>query len=821
SAGTYTICAAAIHGDATKQTAKRTIAVAAEGSSFITISKPANNEIVLLEDDTGNIWHSVPLESGVKGGVGGVNNLDYISIVVAPNCGNLNAYDYASSAADKINNPTSTLNKDLTLGCISGPHKICVAGIKVVDNVPTIKSSAERSVEIIPLYDCASMSGNLIMETQKAYLAGITGMAAAPPVTGTVNVDLDFNPGALSAFGTGISAKIKADGVQVGTCSGSTCANDVQVPATTKTVQIVTTFRGHEFTKTINLQPVEDTTPPSLSVSAVGNDTSSPYETTRNQFNIIITSNEDISTTGFASLTSGCGISTSDMGWREMGLQCRGGCPHGYIDPCTRMNSRTYECPVTVSADGQHERHISCTDTSLNENSASNNLDVTFTKTSGAVTLDHIELNPKDPTISTSQTFTVTLHYTDGTSRTIGPAETTTGSTYFTCRVVDGRGHFQHVPAPVCAFYPGSTSGTDTIEARVVEGGVTKTDTTTVTYVKPCKLKSAHLSFSDENFNGKVDPGENVNILTTFEGDCTNVDTIQIDAGGDGCNIEYSGGDIAGITKQLSLASTDTTFYKSYSWNVPSIPTACEGATVSGIAAALWDGPYPGTSPQIGNTLLSVSGSFTFAGSIENPCEDEVDGARPTGCDGANSACVAEDCCGDEPDEAYRTCSSSGIENWGQGCTSADKNCCSGATDCIDPFYQTCISSGTGHVISTSGSGTDMKAYCNSGRWEDCDGFISACGTGICGLGAGVRSGETSAHGEYSSSDISSSKAECCGDDANEYYITSAGPQGFVSVARCCNSPTDCVDVDQKCRSRGSRSYGPPWTCGDNNRWVV
>ncbi|GEM_PF-3841583 len=126
----------------------------------------------------------------------------------------------------------------------------------------------------------------------------------------------------------------------------------------------------------------------------------------------------------------------------------------------------------------------------------------------------------------------------------------------------------------------------------------------------PCTLSSASISLNDANTNSKADAGETVTISGTISGDCSQANHFQIDArSSDGtCNIQYTGGDMSGITKQNPSLSGTTI---SGTWTIPTVPPDCQGKTVSATTAGLWNGA-PGTG-TLATGSSSVAGSLSFA----------------------------------------------------------------------------------------------------------------------------------------------------------------------------------------------------------------
>ncbi|MBI2550557.1 carboxypeptidase regulatory-like domain-containing protein [Candidatus Woesearchaeota archaeon] len=98
-----------------------------------------------------------------------------------------------------------------------------------------------------------------------------------------------------------------------------------------------------------------------------------------------------------------------------------------------------------------------------------------------------------------------------------------------------------------------------------------------------------------------------------------------------------------------------------------------------------------------------------------------------------------------------------------------------------------------------------------NGKWYDCDNSKGACDepkvNGRCGL-TWVAGGEAAAFGEYDTG----TSTECCGDDSNEKYRSTA--KGGTTYSACCNLATDCVDVGNACVPTGTQSGGFICTSG-------
>jgi len=154
------------------------------------------------------------------------------------------------------------------------------------------------------------------------------------------------------------------------------------------------------------------------------------------------------------------------------------------------------------------------------------------------------------------------------------------------------------------------------------------------------------------------------------------------------------------------------------------------------------------------------------------------------------------ECCGDDSNENY--CQ----ENTYSEEIAFDNNeqaCCNAQSDCTANFL--CYTKENVHG-NLNFNNNDNYAYCHTlGKWGDCDSFIdTTCGSSVCGSISGVKSGESSAHGEYTLAQINSKIQKCCGDDLNEHYNTrnlnpyekgTSLPQDSNDEA-CCNED-DCV----------------------------
>ncbi len=134
------------------------------------------------------------------------------------------------------------------------------------------------------------------------------------------------------------------------------------------------------------------------------------------------------------------------------------------------------------------------------------------------------------------------------------------------------------------------------------------TTTTTTTTIPACTISAASIT---PNCGGGVssycEEGETISMSGTISGDCSAVDFFQIDADS-GCDIQYDGGDMQGIFDATPTIGSTI----SGTWTIPQVPLACQGVTVTGTGAGLYDGGPPDTGVNVAFTS-SVSGSVRFA----------------------------------------------------------------------------------------------------------------------------------------------------------------------------------------------------------------
>ncbi len=167
-------------------------------------------------------------------------------------------------------------------------------------------------------------------------------------------------------------------------------------------------------------------------------------------------------------------------------------------------------------------------------------------------------------------------------------------------------------------------------------------------------------------------------------------------------------------------------------------------------------------------------------------------------------------CCGDDAGESYYwydqfggdACNDITVEDClGRPDDLTDDVCCDSATDCV--LNDICFDQGTG-PYDLDGDGVP-GAYCQwtNRKWRDCDTSEAACiSADRCGSKDWAAGGESATFGEYDTG----SETECCGDDAGEFYIDTAGNTA------CCDDATDTVDATGACQD----GVPPESICNDD-----
>ena len=129
--------------------------------------------------------------------------------------------------------------------------------------------------------------------------------------------------------------------------------------------------------------------------------------------------------------------------------------------------------------------------------------------------------------------------------------------------------------------------------------------TTTTTTLPPCGLS---LETVTNNCTGSIcQQGDLVYLNGTLNGSalCGNATMYQIDGYGLNCSVQFTGGDMPGVTGNVSILNPYT--WATSAWTVPSIPNNCLAVNVTAGYAALWQGD-PGVGTKISQ---SPSGNAT------------------------------------------------------------------------------------------------------------------------------------------------------------------------------------------------------------------
>ena len=153
--------------------------------------------------------------------------------------------------------------------------------------------------------------------------------------------------------------------------------------------------------------------------------------------------------------------------------------------------------------------------------------------------------------------------------------------------------------------------GSSMITVTGTGGSLTRTTTFTLTVnAQPvCTLTSASITpVCSGGSSTNCEQGESVTMTGMYTGACEAADFFQIDASATGCNIQYTSGDISGISDSTITVSGGT--ISGASWTIPTIPATCSGKTVTATNAALYDGGAPGTGTWLSGT--TATGSLTF-----------------------------------------------------------------------------------------------------------------------------------------------------------------------------------------------------------------
>ena len=172
------------------------------------------------------------------------------------------------------------------------------------------------------------------------------------------------------------------------------------------------------------------------------------------------------------------------------------------------------------------------------------------------------------------------------------------------------------------AFTAPSTAGSYTYFACIdqntdgdfADTGESDSELLTVTAAPTCTLTSATITpVCSGGSSTNCEAGESITMSGTYINDCSAADFFQIDASATGCNIQFTGGDMSGISDSTITVSGGT--ISSASWTIPTIPSTCQGKTVTATNAALYDGGPPGTGTWLTGT--TSTGSFIFASAAD------------------------------------------------------------------------------------------------------------------------------------------------------------------------------------------------------------
>ena len=368
------------------------------------------------------------------------------------------------------------------------------------------------------------------------------------------------------------------------------------------------------------------------------------------------------------------------------------------IDPATWMAGKSYEICSRATADSGVQSPKTCITFSIT---------ATQDTTPPTKTLDYIEISPSSASIAVgaSQTFEVTAHYSDGTFTYKGSYESNPAG----LRCTSNSAVAEHINNSACVF-TAKSAGTATITASYTEGGVTRTKAATLLVFEPqpCVITSASFGLIDTNPNKKADPGESIRLTGTAYGGCHLATKFQIDAKGGNCDIQFTGGDMSGLTISVSGLQSSGTSSFTGEWIVPpKIHDDCFGKTVEtesgSFNAGLWQG-NPGTGREV--SLGYATGSFTF---VSHPCTGKTTGTQVSGvCDGINY-CINNICCGDDSGEKYIDSSADASGAMG----SDAKACCTDTNFCVDGTV-TCRQAGSSSLYSGTGTYSTTRFVCVS-----------------------------------------------------------------------------------------------------------
>jgi hypothetical protein len=180
--------------------------------------------------------------------------------------------------------------------------------------------------------------------------------------------------------------------------------------------------------------------------------------------------------------------------------------------------------------------------------------------------------------------------------------------------------------ASPCAITPGVyPTGNHNYYATAADAaGNTNQSATKSFAVTGCNLTSATISGNCAGgASTYCEIGETISMSATTTGNCAAIKFFQIDASGSGCSVQYSGGDLSGVSDNTPTIAPGSV---SGTWTITDIPLACSGKTVTASAAGLYN-PGPPPTGRVSMLLSPVAGSFTFKDITPPTTSIDPDGA--------------------------------------------------------------------------------------------------------------------------------------------------------------------------------------------------
>ncbi|MFB6167016.1 MAG: PKD domain-containing protein [Candidatus Nanohaloarchaea archaeon] len=256
--------------------------------------------------------------------------------------------------------------------------------------------------------------------------------------------------------------------------------------------------------------------------------------------------------------------------------------------------------------------------------------------TTQTVDVNHYPSADADGSYTVDENHTVEL---DGT----GSSDPDGDSLSYSWTITSGPGSLSDASTstPVYDAPHNVESDTDiTVELTVSDGSLTDSDTSTVTVRETCSLDSA--SLNPQCGSDGCQEGETVSISGSLSPVCSDFSHFQVDASSGDCDVQFSGGDMSGVYGDSP--SQDSTSV-SGTWTVPSVPSTCEGDSISGDAAAVYTSGDPSSGSWESGTT-SITGTvdfnklprpdFTYTPDNPNPGETiQFDGTSTSDPDGS------------------------------------------------------------------------------------------------------------------------------------------------------------------------------------------